>query len=60
MLLGLDLAGLDPDAARDVVLGCERLVRAVHAVQAEAMVVCAGPPPVQEPDPEHRDAAARQ
>ncbi len=46
LLLGLEVSGLVADDAHEVVLACERLVRAAHAVQAEAMVTAAGPEPV--------------
>ena len=38
LLLGLDTSELDQDAAYEVVLAAERLVRAAQAVQNEAML----------------------
>jgi hypothetical protein len=49
-LLGVDPSALSPDDAVVVVLAGEKLIRAVQAVQAEAMVAAAGPRP--EPDPD--------
>src|SRR4051812_23070385 len=50
VLLDLDASALAADSAYEVVLACERLVRATQAVQAEAMVVAAGPEPVADPE----------
>src|SRR3954466_11990999 len=50
VLLGLDVAALSAEQVHAVVLACERLIRAAHAVQAEAMVAAAGPEPVANPE----------